>query len=73
MVVTVGDISDGLVSRLKQKADEVRMGNGMDEWVFLGPVIRQSQKERAIEYANTDVQKGAKLVREKFSHGQLDE
>ncbi len=64
VVVAVGNIADDLVSRLKQKADEIVMGNGMDEGVFLGPVIRPSQRERAIEYTNIGIKEGAKLVRD---------
>lgn len=64
VVVAVGDIADSLVMRLKQQADDIKMGNGMDEGVFLGPVIRNSQKERAIEYTNIGLKEGAKLVRD---------
>jgi malonate-semialdehyde dehydrogenase (acetylating)/methylmalonate-semialdehyde dehydrogenase len=46
VVVAVGDVADELISRLKKAADEIKIGNGMDEGVFLGPVIRESQKQR---------------------------
>ena len=64
VVVAVGDIADDLLSRLKEKTDAIVMGNGMEEGVFLGPVIRESQKARAIEYTNIGVQEGAQLVRD---------
>ncbi|GAA3312830.1 hypothetical protein GCM10020331_001490 [Ectobacillus funiculus] len=44
VVVAVGDVADELISRLKQAADEIKIGNGMDEGIFLGPVIRESHK-----------------------------
>lgn len=64
VVVAVGDIADELVSRLVQAADHMKIGNGMDEDVFLGPVIRQSNKERALGYIESGEQEGALLARD---------
>ncbi|WP_026677942.1 CoA-acylating methylmalonate-semialdehyde dehydrogenase [Fictibacillus gelatini] len=64
VVVAVGDIGDELVSRLKQAADEIKMGNGMDEEVFLGPVIRDAHKKRTIDYIDIGEKEGATLVRD---------
>jgi malonate-semialdehyde dehydrogenase (acetylating) / methylmalonate-semialdehyde dehydrogenase len=49
VVVAVGDIADRLVERLKKAADEMKIGNGLQKDVFLGPVIRESHKERTIK------------------------
>ena len=48
VVVAVGDIGDELVIRLKAAAEKLVIGNGLERDVFLGPVIRQSHKERTI-------------------------
>ncbi len=64
VVVAVGSIADGLVARLKAAADEIQIGNGMDDTVLLGPVIRQSHKERTLQYIDIGVQEGASLVRD---------
>ncbi|WP_394235976.1 CoA-acylating methylmalonate-semialdehyde dehydrogenase [Niallia oryzisoli] len=64
VVVTVGDVADELVSRLKKAADEITIGNGMDEGVFLGPVIRQSHKERTLQYIEIGENEGASLIRD---------
>ncbi len=64
VVVAVGDVADELISRLKQAADEIKIGNGMDDGVFLGPVIRESQKNRTIHYIEMGVNEGATLVRD---------
>ncbi|NWQ43428.1 CoA-acylating methylmalonate-semialdehyde dehydrogenase [Bacillus sp. EB106-08-02-XG196] len=64
VVVAVGDIADELTSRLKKAADQIKMGNGLDKSVSLGPVIRDSHKERTIEYIEIGEKEGAKLIRD---------
>lgn len=64
VVVAVGDVADELISRLKQAADEIKIGNGMDEDVFLGPVIRESHKKRTIHYIELGENEGASLIRD---------
>ncbi len=64
VVVSVGNIADDLMERLKQAADEISIGNGLEEGNFLGPVIRQSHKERTIKYIETGINEGALLVRD---------
>ncbi|WP_051317980.1 CoA-acylating methylmalonate-semialdehyde dehydrogenase [Cohnella thermotolerans] len=69
VVVAVGGVADELVSRLAKAADEIRIGNGLEEGVFLGPVIREENKARTIRYIESGVAEGAELVRD----GRLDE
>ncbi len=69
VVVAVGDVADELVARLKAEADEIKIGDGLEEGVFLGPVIRDSQKARTLHYIETGLNEGAKLVRD----GRKDE
>ncbi|WP_419185667.1 CoA-acylating methylmalonate-semialdehyde dehydrogenase [Ferroacidibacillus organovorans] len=64
VVVAVGDVADELVQRLKNAGDELIIGNGLEENVFLGPVIRQSQKERATSYIEHGEREGAIVVRD---------
>ncbi|MBB6634384.1 CoA-acylating methylmalonate-semialdehyde dehydrogenase [Cohnella thailandensis] len=64
VVVAVGDIADELVGRLAKAADGIRIGNGLDEGVFLGPVIREENKNRTIGYIEIGEAEGAKLVRD---------
>src|SRR5690625_3284722 len=64
VVVAVGDIADKLVEKLKKAADEMKIGNGLDDGVFLGPVIREDHKEKTLNYIETGVNEGAKLVRD---------
>jgi malonate-semialdehyde dehydrogenase (acetylating) / methylmalonate-semialdehyde dehydrogenase len=64
VVVAVGEVADPLVRKLIEASDRIRIGNGMDEDIFLGPVIRGSQKERALEYIKIGESEGASLVRD---------
>ncbi|GAA3412992.1 CoA-acylating methylmalonate-semialdehyde dehydrogenase [Paenibacillus hodogayensis] len=64
VVVAVGNVADELVSRLTEAADRIVIGNGMEEGVFLGPVIRESHKKRTIHYIETGEKEGALLVRD---------
>lgn len=68
VVVAVGSIGDELVSRLVKAADQITVGNGLDENVFLGPVIRKSQKDRTVKYIEIGQNEGALLVRD----GRID-
>ena len=61
VVVPVGDIADELVDRLVQQAQALVVGSGLDERVFLGPVIRDSHKERTVGYIEAGIREGAVL------------
>ncbi|WP_082235252.1 CoA-acylating methylmalonate-semialdehyde dehydrogenase [Halobacillus massiliensis] len=69
-VVAVKDsVADEFTEMLTQKANEVTIGNGLDEGVFLGPVIREAHKKRTLNYIESGEEEGAKLVRD----GRTDE
>ncbi|SDI39862.1 CoA-acylating methylmalonate-semialdehyde dehydrogenase [Alteribacillus bidgolensis] len=62
VVVTVGDVADEFVDKLKKEVDNITIGNGLDDGVFLGPVIRQSHKEKTENYIKTGQEEGATLA-----------
>jgi malonate-semialdehyde dehydrogenase (acetylating) / methylmalonate-semialdehyde dehydrogenase len=62
-VVVVGD-NEKFIEILKQKANELVIGNGMDDEVLLTPVIRKEQRERAIGYIRKGLEEGATLIRD---------
>ena len=64
VVVAVGDVADVLVERLVEESDKLTVGNGLEEGVFLGPVIRDAHKERTLGYIQAGVEEGAKLLRD---------
>ncbi|MCQ6275002.1 CoA-acylating methylmalonate-semialdehyde dehydrogenase [Bacillus sp. V3B] len=69
VVAVEEDIADELISKLVQLANHITIGNGLDDGVFLGPVIRKSHKERTIHYIESGISQGAILVRD----GRKDE
>jgi malonate-semialdehyde dehydrogenase (acetylating) / methylmalonate-semialdehyde dehydrogenase len=69
VVVAVGDVADQLVKKLKEKADEINIGNGLEQEVFLGPVIRPEHKKRTAQYIEIGQKEGATLIRD----GRQDE
>ncbi|PID13924.1 methylmalonate-semialdehyde dehydrogenase (CoA acylating) [Sporosarcina sp. P34] len=64
-VVAVEDaIADEFVETLRNKANELTIGNGLDEGIFLGPVIRDAHKEKTEQYIATGENEGATLIRD---------
>ncbi|PFL15733.1 methylmalonate-semialdehyde dehydrogenase (CoA acylating) [Bacillus cereus] len=64
VVVVEEDVADELVNRLLQEANAITIGNGLEEGVFLGPVIREGHKERTLGYIQSGVEQGATLIRD---------
>lgn len=62
-VVVVGE-GDEFVKALKEKADELIIGNGIDEEVLLTPVIRESHRAKVLEYIENGIEEGATLLRD---------
>ncbi|MDT2808281.1 CoA-acylating methylmalonate-semialdehyde dehydrogenase [Vagococcus lutrae] len=73
VVVAVGGVADELVERLKKAADDIKVGNGLEENVFLGPVIRESHKEKTLGYIKSGEESGATLVRDGRLDAHVDE
>src|SRR5699024_3667001 len=64
-VGTVEDsVADEFIAKLKAAADDIKMGNGLDDGVFLGPIIREDAKQRTLDYIEKGVEEGATLVRD---------
>lgn len=64
VVVTVGDAADKFIPILMEKADKLVIGNGLDEGVFLGPLIRKENKDRTEKYIEIGINEGANLIRD---------
>jgi len=64
-VVTVEDsIADEFIEEVIKKTNELEIGNGLDDSVFLGPVIREQHKENTIKYIEKGIEEGANLLRD---------
>lgn len=62
-VVTVEEgIADEFIERLKAHAIDIKIGNGLEDGVFLGPVIREDNLKRTHQYIELGTQQGATLI-----------
>ncbi|MFC7392748.1 methylmalonate-semialdehyde dehydrogenase [Scopulibacillus cellulosilyticus] len=62
-VVTVEEgIADKFLAELTKQTKNIKMGNGLDDGVFLGPVIREENQKRTIGYIEKGIEEGAALV-----------
>lgn len=72
-VVVVGD-NEQFVKALAKKADELIIGNGMDDEVLLTPVIRKEHRDKVLGYIEKGIAEGAELIRdgrkEMSDHGE---
>ncbi|MDW8797480.1 CoA-acylating methylmalonate-semialdehyde dehydrogenase [Staphylococcus pseudoxylosus] len=56
------DVYDEFKEKLVQAAKDIVIGNGLEDKVFLGPVIREENKARTLSYVDAGVEEGATLV-----------
>lgn len=61
-------VADKFVEMLVEAANDITIGNGLDEDVFLGPVIRSSHLEKVMKYIELGENEKAKLIRD----GRMD-
>jgi len=64
VVAVEDDIADEFVELLLNRANELTIGNGLDEGIFLGPVIRDAHKKRTEQYIATGEKEGATMIRD---------
>lgn len=62
VAVFVGEVGDRIIARLAQRTRALRVGDGMDEGVEMGPVVTRQALERIADYIDTGVREGAQLV-----------
>ncbi|HEX5494557.1 MAG TPA: CoA-acylating methylmalonate-semialdehyde dehydrogenase [Mycobacteriales bacterium] len=62
VAVAVGDVADGLVTRLAERARAVRVGPGLAETSQMGPVVTGQARDRILGYLDEGVAAGAKLL-----------
>lgn len=66
MATSVIELQDGIadqfISKYVQAAKELKMGSGLDETNFLGPVIRSEAQQRTFNYIEKGIAEGAQLL-----------
>jgi malonate-semialdehyde dehydrogenase (acetylating)/methylmalonate-semialdehyde dehydrogenase len=62
VVIPVGGAYEPLRRTLLERASALRVGNGLDAGVEMGPVISASARDRIVGYVDKGVAEGAKLL-----------
>lgn len=62
VIVLEETIADEFLTKFKKAAEEITIGNGLEEGIFLGPVIRKDAQERTFNYIQKGVDEGADLL-----------
>jgi len=62
LVISVGDVHERLAERIVQAASKIRVGNGLDESVHMGPLASRRSMERVLGYIEKGLQEGARLL-----------
>ncbi|MFP7210586.1 CoA-acylating methylmalonate-semialdehyde dehydrogenase [Bacillus safensis] len=64
VVAVQEEIADQFIGKLVEESNKIVIGNGMDDNVFLGPVIRKGHKERTLQYIEQGINEGAHMIRD---------
>lgn len=62
-VVTVEEgIAEEFMAALEEKTRSIKIGNGLEDGVFLGPVIREENRQKTLGYIERGIDEGANLI-----------
>ncbi|MED1578964.1 CoA-acylating methylmalonate-semialdehyde dehydrogenase [Bacillus safensis] len=64
VVAVQEEIADQFIGKLVEESNKIVIGNGMDDNVFLGPVIREGHKERTLQHIEQGINEGAHMIRD---------
>lgn len=62
VLVPVGSAANELIERFVAGAQNLKVGNGLDEFTAMGPVISAAHKARILDYIEKGVAEGAELI-----------
>jgi malonate-semialdehyde dehydrogenase (acetylating)/methylmalonate-semialdehyde dehydrogenase len=62
LVVAVDDVAEPLTQKLVEQASSLKVGDGMDESVQMGPVATKGALERVLRYIEAGEKEGAELL-----------
>jgi malonate-semialdehyde dehydrogenase (acetylating)/methylmalonate-semialdehyde dehydrogenase len=62
VLVPVGDVAGKLIDQFMAGAKKLKVGNGLDEFTAMGPVISAAHKERVLGFIEKGIQEGAELL-----------
>lgn len=62
VVVAVGDVAEPLVGAIQERLPRVKVGDGMEPDVEMGPLVTREHRDRVAGYLDSGVAQGAKLL-----------
>jgi malonate-semialdehyde dehydrogenase (acetylating)/methylmalonate-semialdehyde dehydrogenase len=62
VLVAVGEVYDELKEKFVSAASALKVGNGLEEGVQMGPVVSRKHMEKVLGYIEKGIQEGAKLI-----------
>ncbi|MCK4724873.1 MAG: CoA-acylating methylmalonate-semialdehyde dehydrogenase [Anaerolineales bacterium] len=62
LVITVGDIYEPLVKQLVTSAEQMKVGNGLDESVQMGPVVSKAALDKILKYVDQGEKEGGRIL-----------
>lgn len=69
VVAVEASVADAFVTELQKQTADITMGNGIEDGIFLGPVISAESKARTEKYIEIGIAEGAELVRDGRGEG----
>jgi malonate-semialdehyde dehydrogenase (acetylating)/methylmalonate-semialdehyde dehydrogenase len=64
VVVAVGEAADKLIPRVAERLDAIRVGDGLEKDVEMGPLVTRAHLDRVRSYVDAGEREGAVLVRD---------
>ena len=62
VVVTVGDVAEPLIAAIKERIPNIKVGDGMEQGVEMGPLITREHRDRVASFLDSGAEQGAKVV-----------
>ena len=62
VIVTVGEAHDSVIPKLVEESSKLKVGNGLEEGVDVGPVISCAARDRISDWIQRAVDEGADLI-----------
>jgi malonate-semialdehyde dehydrogenase (acetylating) / methylmalonate-semialdehyde dehydrogenase len=61
-VVAVGDVADDLVTAIKERLPKIKVGNGLEPDVEMGPLVTREHRDKVASYLDKGLEQGATVV-----------
>jgi malonate-semialdehyde dehydrogenase (acetylating)/methylmalonate-semialdehyde dehydrogenase len=62
LVLAVGEVYEPLKARLVEAASQIKIGDGLDEGIQMGPVVSRKSLDRILGYIEKGLEEGAELI-----------